>query len=504
MVKRKNFKKKLCVIGTVCFTAFMVLGSSSAITFAKQATGTFGTSVGKTWPEQVNAPYADMCEWITKDGYHNAGALNLERIVRDTGVKYYNLGFIQSAGGVEGNKVTWGFGGYKLLSEEGGKNDTQYKGIKKSIKDVRDMGGDVCISFGGANGTPFWQTTQDVDKLYNTYMDIVEGFGLTRIDLDVEGSGTSKVNNIANAKAIKKLQDTFDVDVVLTLPVLPDGLTYEGLSILEAYLSQGIDLKAVNIMTMCYGSGTLLPGENYGTASLRAVNSLKDQLKTYYKKYANQTLSDEKAYAKIGTTVSIGYESGSDPVFVPEWSKLVVNQAIEKKIAMTSFWSINRDAMTEPNQGIKKQYEHTSVFSQFGQGGTVNPPIEENIPVLNGIEDKTIIVGSNFDLLEGITASDKKDGDITASIKVDGMVDTKKAGEYKLVYSVTNSEGKVATKTCIITVKEEGNTVEEYDASKIYLKGDIVGYQGKTYECQWWTQGEAPGSQYGPWKLVNR
>jgi chitinase len=116
-----------------------------------------------------------------------------------------------------------GWGGYSVLSE--GKNDSQYNGIKQSLKDLRAIGGDAAISFGGAGGTAFWQTSQDVNVLYNTYLDIVNGYALTRIDLDVEGGAQNKQSNIANAKAVKMLQDTTGVEVTLTVPVLPSGLT---------------------------------------------------------------------------------------------------------------------------------------------------------------------------------------------------------------------------------------------------------------------------------------
>ncbi|HAG43075.1 MAG TPA: chitinase, partial [Clostridium sp.] len=84
----------------------------------------------------------------------------------------------------------------------------------------------------------------------------------------------------------------------LTVPVLPSGLAWNQLDVLEAYLSQGVDVEVVNIMTMCYGSGTLLPGENYGTGSVRAIDSTKSQLKDYFKKFANIELTDRQAYGK--------------------------------------------------------------------------------------------------------------------------------------------------------------------------------------------------------------
>ncbi len=43
-----------------------------------------------------------------------------------------------------------------------------------------------------------------------------------------------------------------------------------------------------------------------------------------------------------------------------------------------------------------------------------------------------------------------------------------------------------------------------WDASKIYVGGEIVVYGGKKYKAQWWTQGDVPGTEeWGPWKEVD-
>lgn len=42
---------------------------------------------------------------------------------------------------------------------------------------------------------------------------------------------------------------------------------------------------------------------------------------------------------------------------------------------------------------------------------------------------------------------------------------------------------------------------DTYDNAAIYVAGDMVVYQGKTYVCKWWTQGMAPGNENGPWEL---
>lgn len=443
----KNVLKK--VLATSIATAMLlpsITGISNVTAFA--ATTDFGTGKGVSWPAQVNAPYVDMVEWITKAGYNYGGVANLTKLSQDTGVKYFNLGFIQATSGVSNGKVNWGWGGYSVLSE--GSSDTQYLGLKQSIKDFRATGGDVTISFGGLTGTALWEASSDVNALAASYTEIVNGYGLTRLDLDIEGGAQNKAANVTNAKAIKKVQDATKVDVVLTLPVLPSGLTSEGLGALEAYLANGVNVKAVNIMTMCYGDGVLLPGENYGTASVRAIDSTKDQLKSYFKTYAGVTLSDSEAYAKLGTTCSVGYESSSFPIFTPALAKVVVDSAIKNKIAMTSYWSLNRDAQLDTNQGITGAYLFNDVYKQFG---TINPNPTNTAPVLNGVKNSTIAVGSTFNALAGVTATDKEDGDLTNKIVVTGSVNTQVAGNYTLTYSVSDSKGLVTTATATVTVQ---------------------------------------------------
>lgn len=87
----------------------------------------------------------------------------------------------------------------------------------------------------------------------------------------------------------------------------------------------------------------------------------------------------------------------------------------------------------------------------------------------------TITVGDKFDPLSGISAYDKEDGDLTASIKVSGSVNTSKVGEYKLTYTVEDKDGNVSTFTRIIFVKEKVISTNESNNPKT---GDssILGY----------------------------
>jgi len=71
-----------------------------------------------------------------------------------------------------------------------------------------------------------------------------------------------------------------------------------------------------------------------------------------------------------------------------------------------------------------------------------------------GLADQTVVRGDAVNLLEGVTASDSIDGNITSAIVVkdDDLFSTHLAGGYTVTYEVTNSTGVVSTRTKNFTV----------------------------------------------------
>ncbi len=95
-------------------------------------------------------------------------------------------------------------------------------------------------------------------------------------------------------------------------------------------------------------------------------------------------------------------------------------------------------------------------------------------PIINGLENQTINVNETIDLLDGITATDKEDGDLTNNIVVDdSKLDVSKVGEYEVTYSITDSNGNTTTERIIVTVELQDKPVivdpekpEEVDPEK--------------------------------------
>ena len=79
--------------------------------------------------------------------------------------------------------------------------------------------------------------------------------------------------------------------------------------------------------------------------------------------------------------------------------------------------------------------------------------------LLNASAKQNINVDA-FDPKAGAAASDEEDSDLTDKILVEGSVNTEKAGEYTLTYSVTDSEGASYTVKRVVTVREKFEPAE--------------------------------------------
>ena len=111
---------------------------------------------------------------------------------------------------------------------------------------------------------------------------------------------------------------------------------------------------------------------------------------------------------------------------------------------------------------------------------------ENTAPEIMGAADQTVVAGSEFNAMEGVTASDVEDGDITAKITItsmpeltfqNGKVTPDKAGSYELTYSVTDKGGLTAEAYATLTVtKQTGDAV-------VYKAFD---FSTKTADSQGW------------------
>lgn len=80
--------------------------------------------------------------------------------------------------------------------------------------------------------------------------------------------------------------------------------------------------------------------------------------------------------------------------------------------------------------------------------------VSNSQPVITA-HDKTVNVGSSLNLLDGVSASDKEDGNLTSKINVSGTVYINIPGVYDITYTVSDNQQFSVSKTIKVTVKGE-------------------------------------------------
>lgn len=299
-------------------TSTTVSTSTTVPSTTSSTTAPTGGAQGGAPPFSV-APYADATLWPTVD---------LPSLARADGVKTYTLGFIVNGQG--SCRATWGT--YYNLGDNW---------MADQVAALRSMGGDVVVSFGGAANQELAQACTSVSALAGQYQAVIDKYALTSIDFDVEGAATADPASIdLRSKAIAQLQQQArtagkKLQVSLTLPVLPTGLTADGLNVVKSARDNGVDVSVVNVMAMDYGG----PSNHMGTDAVDAATSTHNQLATLY-----PSRSDGQLWAMVGVTPMIGQNDIPGEVFTTTDAQQLTDFARTKHLGRLAFWSANRDS----------------------------------------------------------------------------------------------------------------------------------------------------------------
>ncbi|WP_028808585.1 cellulose binding domain-containing protein [Streptomyces canus] len=259
------------------------------------------------------APYVDTSLYPAFDLLAAADA---------TGVKDYHLAFVTDGGG--------------CTPKWGGVTDLASDAVAAQIGALRTKGGDVRVSFGGASGSELATTCSSADALAAAYGKVVDAYGLTKVDFDVEGGALPNTTaNTRRAQAIAKLQDRHPgLDVSYTLPVMPEGLTQDGVDLLANAKSNGVEIGTVNIMAMDYGASY---SGDMGTYAEQAATATQAQVKGVL------GLSDSAAWKTVGVTPMIGVNDVASEIFKVDDATQLVAFAKAKGLGLLSMWSATRD-----------------------------------------------------------------------------------------------------------------------------------------------------------------
>jgi len=210
------------------------------------------------------------------------------------------------------------------------------------------------------------------------YQQVIAAYGLTHIDCDIEGAAVADTASIdRRSQAIAALQQAAaaagkTLDVSFTLPVLPAGLTSNGLCVIQSALKYGVKIATVNVMAMDYGDDTAPnPAGQMGTYAIDSAQSTYSQLSSLY----GTTLSSSQLWGMIGVTPMIGVNDQSDEVFEP--SDASQSLAFAERVGMgeIAMWSLTRDqedpagALTysedDSSSIVQSAFEFSDIFHAF-------------------------------------------------------------------------------------------------------------------------------------------
>jgi chitinase len=304
--------------------------------------------IEETWPDHFFAPYV------------YAGSLPLAYMQEQTSVRYYTLAFMLSR---EDECLAAWQGGQPIASE---------RLIAPELEKLRAASGDVIVSFGGAAGEELARICTDVESLTAQYQAVIDAYDLTWLDFDIEGGeiheGDSVVRRSESIAALqaRAAEDGRTLHVTFTLPVMPEGLTEEGVAVLQSAIDSGVEIDMVNIMTMDYGGD--YPADEMGALSIQAAENLFEQLGTLY-----PDKTEGERWQMVGLTPMIGLNDTLPQTFTLDDAALLTDFAIEKGIRQIAMWSFNRDKSCGGNAALvadscsgitQEDFAFSAVFNQ--------------------------------------------------------------------------------------------------------------------------------------------
>lgn len=397
--------------------------------------------------------------------------------------------------------------------------------LDRRIARLRQSGGAVSISFGGAINTELSVGCTDPARLTGAYRDVVERYDVSSIDLDIEGTAladTASVDRRAQAVAAlqadrKKMGKT--LDVWLTLPADPAGLTQTGRDVVARTLRAGVDVTGVNIMTMDFG-GSKPAGQSMYDASASAAEAAHAQLQTLYR--ANgQDIGSDTAWRRLGITPMIGQNDVAGEVFTLDDASALNAYAKSKGVGRVSMWSLNRDRTCGSNYpNVAKVSDSCSGINQgdalfstvlgadviptgFAAAQTAPPsaspsptvtddPSTSPYPVWN---ESARYVGGDRIVWHGNVYEAKW---WTQGDSPDNPVDQGATVPWKLIGPVLPGD-RPSPRTTVAA-----GTFPEWSSTTVYKRGSRILFDGYAFEAKWWTQSDSPqamleGAPDSPW-----
>jgi hypothetical protein len=302
--------------------------------------GSLLSAAGAGWPARVFAPYM----------YIGSGDnFKLTQCDDACGQKFYTLAFIIAD--QHGNPA---WDGHVPMATNL---------YADQINLIRSRGGDVIVSFGGADGTEIALAETNVLALTAKYQAVIDQYQFTWLDFDIEGGALAKTAvNERRDLALAALQAKYPaLRISYTLPVDPNGVSRESRAVLADAKAKGVKVYSANVMTMDFG-------KDFSQGKKMCDVSIASALKAH-----EQCQAIDPAI-RIGLTPMIGQNDERGEIFTLDDARALKQWADSQPwVCSLSFWAVNRDAGKDDKQkngnttsGIEqKPWDFTRIFEPF-------------------------------------------------------------------------------------------------------------------------------------------
>ena len=214
------------------------------------------------------------------------------------------------------------------------------------IERLRARGGDIIIAFGGAAGTELAAACADENALVAAYQSVIDRYAPRALDFDIEGAALADgPANARRASALRRVQAANETLALwLTVPVAPQGLTAEGVALLDNTLAAGVELGGLNLMLMNY-AGSRPAGTSMADANAAALTAAADQLADALNRAGD---GRDDVWPLLGATPMIGRNDVAADALTLDDAAALVELAHERGLGRLAFWSLNRDRPCGP------------------------------------------------------------------------------------------------------------------------------------------------------------
>jgi hypothetical protein len=309
---------------TTYFYVVKGVGPSGTSAASNQASA---TTQGVTPPppgSKLFAPYNDMSLTVSE---------GIAATAQNAGLKSITLAFLINEGG-----CSYGWGGLGgTLPTDNLPNGTTVQAL---VHQMQANGVTVIISFGGAQGATVG-ACNNAGALQASLQGVLSRYGVNMLDFDMEASDTlgGGAGLPVLDQALKGLKAANpNLVVSYTLPVLPTGLVFTGMDVLNQAHKDGFNPNVINVMAMDYG-GSVDNGGQMGLDAIDAAQAVHGQIQ-------QAGLS-----SSVGITVMIGHNDTQGEVFQLSDANTVLNFAnANSYVTRLAFWSVARDNGGCPGQ----------------------------------------------------------------------------------------------------------------------------------------------------------